>query len=329
LPALLGSAGLDCSGAPERLLREKERQIEAFEWVRRLVGLGQFSYAFAPEKNVLAEPLELLRQGQLPYCFGWPSHLTEWPPELLRQIRLLPFPRRNPAEKKAATPFAGKTWCVPGNAEDPLRGEKLLKLVLSPRETRRRELKGGFLFSASKGLWHDPKIQARFPVYRFAADALRSARPFAPDPADSKWRSFYRIFFQAMLNRAEGDAWFERLLREFGLPALQPKSKNPAVQKALDYVETRLETLRNVSEIAAALCLNPNYFNQVFRKETGFSCWAWVKRKRMERARRLLLETPLTVKEVALRLGFQGASAFSRAYRSFHGEWPSQARKGR
>ena len=50
--------------------------------------------------------------------------------------------------------------------------------------------------------------------------------------------------------------------------------------------------------------------------------------QRLERARMLLLQTPLTAEDVGLQTGFRDPSHFSRAFRRAFGASPAQYRAG-
>ncbi|HAI29634.1 MAG TPA: AraC family transcriptional regulator, partial [Thalassospira sp.] len=52
-----------------------------------------------------------------------------------------------------------------------------------------------------------------------------------------------------------------------------------------------------------------------------------IRSRRMEHARELLASREFTVKQVAVAVGFNHVSNFSRSYRDWYGESPAQALK--
>ena len=81
-----------------------------------------------------------------------------------------------------------------------------------------------------------------------------------------------------------------------------------------------------LKEIANQLNVNYSYLSELFRKEMhcGFSVFA--QRMRMERARTLLSDPSLRVHEVALKLGYEDPSLFSRDYKRHFGVSPQKHR---
>ncbi len=69
-----------------------------------------------------------------------------------------------------------------------------------------------------------------------------------------------------------------------------------------------------LKQIAAAFERTPHHLSRRFREETGFSLPEYLRRRRLERARRLLLSTTLPVTEIAARCGFKSAGYFARLF---------------
>ncbi|MBO9699920.1 MAG: helix-turn-helix transcriptional regulator [Sporocytophaga sp.] len=67
-------------------------------------------------------------------------------------------------------------------------------------------------------------------------------------------------------------------------------------------------------------------FKRDFEKEFGTSPGKWLIQKRLEEARRLLSETPKTVSEIYLDLGFEDLSHFSHAFKKQFGVAPTRLR---
>ena len=103
--------------------------------------------------------------------------------------------------------------------------------------------------------------------------------------------------------------------------------RNPCVDKALAWLDRRLAVPVTVTEMAAAAGLSVSGFAHRFRAETGLAPLQYVDWRRMERAKELLLMTPLTVKEVAAELGFGDPFYFSRRFRRHTGLNPAAWRR--
>ncbi|MFH1496823.1 MAG: AraC family transcriptional regulator [Verrucomicrobiota bacterium] len=82
-----------------------------------------------------------------------------------------------------------------------------------------------------------------------------------------------------------------------------------------------------VSALAADLRCSTAYLNRVFRVHLGIPAKVLIDQHRFEIARRLLLETNVTITELADSLGFDDPFRFSRFFKRLSGESPSEFRK--
>ncbi len=80
------------------------------------------------------------------------------------------------------------------------------------------------------------------------------------------------------------------------------------------YIRARLDERLTLETIAAAAGFSPYHFHRVFRVAFGESLNGFVVRHRMQRAARELRDSDRPVIEIALRCGYESASAFGRAF---------------
>ncbi|OAN56242.1 hypothetical protein A7Q26_02210 [Sphingobium sp. TCM1] len=97
------------------------------------------------------------------------------------------------------------------------------------------------------------------------------------------------------------------------------------LQRVMDMMEAD-GALPEVADIALACDLSPRHFARLFRAATGKSVGRFAAERRMTRARSLLGDTGMMVKEIAWRCGFDNAAAFSAAFRRSTGFTPRQYR---
>lgn len=77
--------------------------------------------------------------------------------------------------------------------------------------------------------------------------------------------------------------------------------------------------------------MSPAYLRRLFKNTTGKTLRNYIEEVRTERARALLIDTDLPLKEISYRVGFRHHSAFSFAFKEATGETPweyRQCRKG-
>jgi len=72
--------------------------------------------------------------------------------------------------------------------------------------------------------------------------------------------------------------------------------------------------------------LSPSRLQALFREVTGHPPLDYLRRLRVEEARRLLADSRLSVKEVAARTGFRDTSHFSKVFRRVDGLAPAHFR---
>jgi transcriptional regulator GlxA family with amidase domain len=95
---------------------------------------------------------------------------------------------------------------------------------------------------------------------------------------------------------------------------------------ALRLFEQRPAEHLQISDLAAAANLGVTHFNLLFRECMNETPAAYMRRLRTTRARKLLEQTDLPVKAIALSNGFRDAAHFSRTFFKVCGRWPTEYR---
>lgn len=81
-----------------------------------------------------------------------------------------------------------------------------------------------------------------------------------------------------------------------------------------------------VSSVAQAAHVSPNYFSAIFRRHTGKTFGEFLTEQRIIRACELLPDVRLTVGEVSRRAGFHDPAYFSRRFKEVMGKSPTEWR---
>lgn len=106
----------------------------------------------------------------------------------------------------------------------------------------------------------------------------------------------------------------QRLVPQARLAALTPQ-----VARAVAIMEARLEEPPAITEIAAEVGLSPRRLEMLFRQHLETGPGAFFLRLRLNQARRLALDTGLSVQDIAVRTGFSSPSTLARAFRKGFG----------
>lgn len=84
------------------------------------------------------------------------------------------------------------------------------------------------------------------------------------------------------------------------------------------------EGLPSVKYFADKVCLSPNYFGDLIKKETGKTAQEYIQHRLIELAKERILEGSQTVTQIAYELGFQYPQHFSRLFKKNVGCTPNE-----
>jgi len=94
-----------------------------------------------------------------------------------------------------------------------------------------------------------------------------------------------------------------------------------------EYIEANLHRSLTVRELASVAGLSPTHFRRLFRQAMGTSPYRYVRRRRLERAERLILGTQLPFRDIARLVGCSDQSHLNRMMRAEIGLTPGQLRR--
>ncbi len=100
-------------------------------------------------------------------------------------------------------------------------------------------------------------------------------------------------------------------------------------REAAAIVEGEFARQITVEQVAARVASSPRQLRRAFAEAGGMSFRSYLTQVRMRRAAELLASTDLPVKEIAHRVGYRGATAFTRAFKRTHALSPSAFREAR
>ncbi len=109
-----------------------------------------------------------------------------------------------------------------------------------------------------------------------------------------------------------------------GLSCQSPKQRAAAarIEKAISYMSHNLNGTLRISSLGKLVGTSTSNFYHLFKLATGSTPNGFFIRARMRRAGRLLVETTLSVKEIAAELGYNDQFYFSRLFKSVNGVCP-------
>lgn len=99
------------------------------------------------------------------------------------------------------------------------------------------------------------------------------------------------------------------------------------IGEAMAYIRAHYPEDPSLSEISSHVHLSSSYLSSLFRKHSGQTMSGYVNSLRMGKAEELLLDSRLSVKQIAAQTGFRSAHYFSRSFRRLHGTAPMRFRE--
>jgi AraC-like DNA-binding protein len=105
------------------------------------------------------------------------------------------------------------------------------------------------------------------------------------------------------------------------------RSKKVAIEAAATIYRREIFNAPTIEQLATRVGLNRNDITEGFREAFGVTPHAYGHLLRMKEARLMLQGGQLSISEVARRIGYEGYSSFSRAYRSHFGRPPAVGKR--
>lgn len=121
------------------------------------------------------------------------------------------------------------------------------------------------------------------------------------------------------------------VLEKYLAITVQRQSQNAHMSReifeAVQYIKDNYGREISLQEVAARAEMSPNYFSNLFKKETGAGFTEYVNRYKIQKAKQLFQNTHMKAFEVALKVGFTDESYFSRVFKKVTGQRPNEFRK--
>ena len=110
-------------------------------------------------------------------------------------------------------------------------------------------------------------------------------------------------------------------------PNLNSGLSSSQLQKIIEYIDANLSQDLKLTELAQVINVSPPHFGRLFKQSLGISPHQYVLQRRIKKAKTLLVQGKLPVKQIVQTLGFYDQSHFSRVFRKYVGVTPKQYQK--
>lgn len=102
------------------------------------------------------------------------------------------------------------------------------------------------------------------------------------------------------------------------------KNMNHIIKRTLQYIDHHLSEDISLEAISEVVNTNPSYLSRVFKKECGETLTEYTTRRRLERAKELLLQPDQLVYQVSELVGFNDPAYFSTIFKKYTGVSPKE-----
>ena len=98
------------------------------------------------------------------------------------------------------------------------------------------------------------------------------------------------------------------------------------IKKAVNYIGQHYSDTLTLDDVAGHVHLNPAYFSTMFKKEMNLSFKEYLNHVRIEESKRLLTNSNFSIIDIAIAVGFEDQSYFSKVFKKYTGMTPKQFR---
>ena len=116
---------------------------------------------------------------------------------------------------------------------------------------------------------------------------------------------------------------------EFSLSKEQQKTMNWIIfEEVCDYMQSHYQDI-NTQELMDLFHFQKDYFNRLIKKKTGMTYSEYLQNIRLKKAKTMLLETNLSVSEIAEQVGYHNKGYFYKIFTEKFGMTPAKYRENR
>ena len=136
-----------------------------------------------------------------------------------------------------------------------------------------------------------------------------------------------QLFLQSLNSIEDMEKYTEYLVSTATEYHAYTDHSHTVVEEIKHYIHCHYGDELTRTSLAELVYLNPDYLARVFKKETGVSLGTYIIQSRIKAAKHLLETTPLSVYQIAARVGYANYSYFSKLFKQDTGWSPSDYRR--
>lgn len=214
----------------------------------------------------------------------------------------------------------------PVSREQMLGAEELERLKSSVKYLRREELSDLFQTLFDRALSHGNCAPGDLAaVYFEVMDSMLEVLSEEEQQIEEKWYYAYLeaiSFSQAIKNLYLAvDSFLEEKQRQ-----VKQKNRKP-ISEAVRYIHENFAKTISQEEAARASNVSVTYLSKLFKEEMGMGFTEYVTKVRLEESEKFLADTAMSIKEIAVAVGYPDEKYFSKLFKKNTGIKPTEYRK--
>ena len=190
-------------------------------------------------------------------------------------------------------------------------------------------------YSDSSDPWIKLFINMQGPVVEGLAEAYGlTGRIYFPRV--SHLQPLFEELYSMMENRELADTLIlertelliHRIFRALGKKLHEEAHASGEIDQVKQYLNSHVGRIVTIKELSDLIYRSPDYLIKHFKAEVGVTPYQYLLKRKMSIAKRLLRDTALPIREVALQLGYEDAHYFSGLFKKETGWPPGHYRRG-
>lgn len=103
-----------------------------------------------------------------------------------------------------------------------------------------------------------------------------------------------------------------------------PTPKNKIAYKIKEHIDQNIEIKFSLADLSKIACLSSSQLNRVFKKEYGITPYEYILTQKIETGKLLLINTNMSIKQIAYKLNFADEHYFSNSFKERTGKTPKE-----
>jgi AraC-like DNA-binding protein len=153
-----------------------------------------------------------------------------------------------------------------------------------------------------------------------AAEAEQVANVIAASPFINRYPEWRETVSEITSRRKRSSFMAVTVPRHYEL-------SHPRIRLVVQFMNANLQRTMHLAELADVASLSQSYFSRVFKAQTGLPPGEYLIRLRVEKARELLRDRSLSIKEIMALVGFNSKSNFAEQFKKRFRFPPSEYRR--